>query len=545
MDPITVTLLFLAATGITVRAAGGGVAHAAAAIKGRSSPTVQKWEAREAARRARGEKPRQRPGALRTSWDNALSEWSEKQGHKHLGRMEAIREMSADTQAKERDKLLRKAQRRATLAGTVSKWGDHSKDGLQKVSADLRQVLDDKRASRAVRRGEAEPELTEEERQQQAIDVVVGVDNRQGEDTGEEQDAVVIPLRRSDIAGNPGDPATWTGTDSLGRDIQTGHGESTSGGDAHGQWVVHDSDMYLPWDQLSPERRVVIQEQCRKEREQEESAVAVQSVDEAEREANWIRGNHRRIPEWSDEANQTWEKWHRGAITDAERDAVLARLAGISPDLASMYRLDAEDFSDWSSSARYVPGEEMEALYGHRTDYPKRSHSAASKPEQNTTTTDNANTGTTGGSDMTQTQTIEITDLASGIQYASTVGGHLGRLGAKLGEDAQIAQNNAAALREQMQVLEDGQGALAELGFEGGQIQNGLAEAAELVPESAQKLQDIASRLPEIGEQLEQVKTAMDTVKAALEAQRSISEELDAKRSTEGVAASTKFYQEA
>ena len=42
MDPISATLILLAAIGITTRAAGGGVAHAAAAIKGSPSPTVQK-----------------------------------------------------------------------------------------------------------------------------------------------------------------------------------------------------------------------------------------------------------------------------------------------------------------------------------------------------------------------------------------------------------------------------------------------------------------------------------------------------------------------
>lgn len=205
MDPITATLLVLATLGVTAKATGGGVAHAAAAVRGKPSPAVQKWNAREKARQARGEKTRTRPGIVRTLADNAISEWAEKQAQKHKARLGAIREMGPETQAKTRDKMLRRAQRHAAVAGTAARWGNTSKEQLQRITDDVARVLAERRTDRAVQRGDADPDPTDEDRQQEATDAI-------GDQvTSENEDADVIPFRRPDqphMQGKPANPPT-------------------------------------------------------------------------------------------------------------------------------------------------------------------------------------------------------------------------------------------------------------------------------------------------------------------------------------------------
>lgn len=70
----------------------------------------------------------------------------------------------------------------------------------------------------------------------------------------------------SNVRGDPGDPSTWTGTDSAGRDIQTGRGPSSTEVDENGRGgVVHDHDLLLT--NVSPERRIVLQHQRQHEQD--------------------------------------------------------------------------------------------------------------------------------------------------------------------------------------------------------------------------------------------------------------------------------------
>lgn len=144
-----------------------------------------------------------------------------------------------------------------------------------------------------------------------------------------------------------------------------------------------------------------------------------------------------------------------------------------------------------------------------------------------------------------QTTTVpEIADLATGIEYTTTIGRHFTELGAKLAEDADVVGNNAEAFDSQVGVIEAGQAALSAQGF-GGVIQSSFGEVAEKLPSAAAKLRQVEQLLAEIGEEISSAASSMQSAKAALEEQRGLAEQVQAQATSNGVARDTSFYQEA
>lgn len=138
----------------------------------------------------------------------------------------------------------------------------------------------------------------------------------------------------------------------------------------------------------------------------------------------------------------------------------------------------------------------------------------------------------------------EPTTLPTAIQYADTVGAHLGRLGDKVAEDAAVFANNADALKVQVAAIETGQESLSELGFRSGTIQDGLAKAAELAPAAAEKLRELEALSQAVGEQLQEIRDAMRSVSGALKSQQSLADEAQSHHARGGTADRTEFYRE-
>lgn len=206
-------VLLLFAIGWAAKAVGGGVAHAAAGISGRPSPTVAAWEAKEKARRASGHAPRQKPkSAFLTAWQNAVEKHVTKQEQKHHGQMAALRELGPGASDKARQKALKKANSRANFAAKSAKWLNTGRDRFSRIATDLHDVVTEKRAEAAARRADTDPEPTSEspDRQAQAAEAVADLDQQNQDenkqDDAQGSDAKVIPINRGkDNAGQDTD----------------------------------------------------------------------------------------------------------------------------------------------------------------------------------------------------------------------------------------------------------------------------------------------------------------------------------------------------
>lgn len=197
LTAIVFAALITGALGIGIKTAGTGIAEAAAGIRGKPSPSAQRWEAREKARRAEGLPSRKRPtGAFRTVWQNAVEEWVVKQTQKHHGRMEGLRELGPQNSSKAKKKLLRQAEFQARLAAKSAKWFGTGRERLHKVSSELREVIAEKRAEFAGRRAATVDPAVDEDRQQQAAEAVAEIDEAQQSDesTNNASGDNVVPL---------------------------------------------------------------------------------------------------------------------------------------------------------------------------------------------------------------------------------------------------------------------------------------------------------------------------------------------------------------
>lgn len=353
MDPITAMILAMAVAGITARFIGEGVGEAAAAVKGKPSPAAQKREAREKARRARGERPSaSKPGLLRVMWDNAIEERTQKAAAKHVGRMEALREMSGHEQDKARQKLLRQAQRRAAVAERVAGLGNQSWGHARRVAEDTAALVNERRAERSTRRGETPDAVVEvPEPDQPAVE-------DDGADEGvvhESVDAEVIPLRRKKPSA----------AEQLQQELADHQAEQERVAAAAGTNAAPTLTMYSDW------RRA----QGREARTEEELRERFGPATEDDLRATQTRGSFRVIPEWRD-ANSTWQMWHREQISTQQLHQLLLEDSGIDPRLATEFGMTAADLSPYAAQANacletdevYTPPSEAElrAKFGHR-----------------------------------------------------------------------------------------------------------------------------------------------------------------------------------
>lgn len=352
MDPITAMILAMAIAGITSRFIGGGVAEAAAAIKGKPSPAAQKWQAREQARKAQGEHAEHKPGLFRVLWDNAIEERTQKAAARHVGRMEALREMAGAEQAKAREKLLRQAQRRAAVAEKVASWGNQSRGFARRVAEDTASVITERRAENVARRSKdpavnldaPAPENTEDDA---ADDEGVVHEPVEGE-------AEVIPFRRKTSAAQ-----------ALAQEIADHRAEAARVADAAGTNTAPTPQMYSDWRKA----------QGRQSPTEAELRARFGAATEEDIRQTQIRGSFRVIPEWRD-ANVTWQLWHEGKFSTRDRDNQLLEGSGIDPHLAVKLHLSAAELSPYAGRANaclesnevYTPPSEAELWekFGHR-----------------------------------------------------------------------------------------------------------------------------------------------------------------------------------
>ena len=612
MDPITATILAMAVAGVAVRFMGGGVGVAAAAIKGQPSPAAQKWEARQKAKQADsagrtqtgGKRPEQhKPGLLRVLWDNAVEERTQKAAARHVGRMEALREMAGTEQAKAREKLLRQAQRRAAVAERIAGLGNQSWGYARRVAEDTAGVIHERRAEQAARRGQAAEadEVDVDEPDTESFDEPVD-----GDVVHEpaETDAEVIPLRRKKPSA----------AEQVMADIAEQRAETARVAAQAGTNAAPTEQMFSDWRRAQGRQAPT------------EAALRERFGDAGDDEiySTQIRGSFRVIPHWRD-VNGLWQMWHEGSISTQQLNSMVLSDSEVDPVLAAKLQMTAADLSPYAAKAGacleteevYTPPNEAElrAKFGHRAtaewtryvdtaieagiepvvaqrlgvteaelasyahaaresdgsytppteaelaaneadvvrvrpELSRRCHDGAEEngpgdpvPESSENTVDGGNPDMTSATAETTT-VPEIVDLATGISYTTTIGQHFSGLGAKLAEDAEVVGNNAGAFDEQVGVIEAGQAALSAQGF-GGVIQSSFDEVAEKLPSAAGKLRQIEQLLSEVGEEITAAAGAMTSAKAALEEQRGLAEQVQAQSSSNGVANNTAFYQEA
>lgn len=228
--------LVLMAIGFVAKTAGGAVAHGAAAVRGKPSPTVEKWQAREKARQAAGLPSRPTPrGPFSTAWQNSVEKWVTKSEQRHYGRMQALRSLGPKTASKAEKRALRKAEFRARLAAKSASWFGTGRDRMQRISRDLREVVAEKRAQRAAEKSGAAEE--EPSRQEQAAAAVADLDkakqdaNNDGsaENGGTGATILVFPFaNQSTGASAPGTSSPQNGEGS-GSTENNGTSENTGG----------------------------------------------------------------------------------------------------------------------------------------------------------------------------------------------------------------------------------------------------------------------------------------------------------------------------
>lgn len=450
MDPVTATLVVLAFLGLGARAVAAPVTDVFHAAKGKTPPSLEKWRARHEARLARGEPDNPAPSYWRRIWDNAAEARAAKAAQKHEARMRVIRELGPDRVDAYAAKLRKRAARWDAVGAAMSRFGNASWERAKQVAADAARVVAEKRAEHAA--ADHDQEISAEQRQQQAAEVLNGVDGslpEAGAPTAEQPQADVIPFP---------------------------HGRA--------------------------QREPMSEEEPR-------------------------RGGEVECP--PSPTGRHDKKFHRSDAEGCLDYGCIHCGAGFtSPRL-----LDAD--------GNVIRDFLTESMQRNNTADP------VTEDESDGNETSTESTEDTGGTEMstnnTEVAVPEITDLATGIQWAQAVGPHLDRVAERLAEDAEILANNAKNLSEQMQVIENGQANLANQGFEG-EVQTSLGSAAELVPQVSQDLSAIGEKMPALAEQLKTAANAIAQVKAALEGQRGISEQVQA-HSANGVARETRFYQEA
>ncbi|WP_112232761.1 hypothetical protein [Lentzea atacamensis] len=113
---------------LLVRTAGNAVTDGFAAAKGKTPPSQKRWEAREAERRARGEKPKEDPGYFGRWFANAVEEQTVKAAQKHKAKMEILEEDERDNvdahKAKYREQQARKKARAEAWAAAWDQAGE-------------------------------------------------------------------------------------------------------------------------------------------------------------------------------------------------------------------------------------------------------------------------------------------------------------------------------------------------------------------------------------------------------------------------------------
>ncbi|GAA4891253.1 hypothetical protein [Saccharopolyspora cebuensis] len=275
MDPLTASLLLIALLGTTTKVAGAAVTDIVAKAKGETPPSLEKWRLRHQAKLARGEKSHPTPRYTRRLWDNATEARTAKAAQRHEARMQIIREGGPEAVARHKQRMRKRAARRAQVSATLAKWGNVSWDQAKRSARDTREVIAERRADRAARKDSSaapveDTPLAGDQTTDQTAGQVTGqgeVAAAEGTSSGEspgpqggagteEPTAKVIPLRR-DTPGSEqeqpdpaADPPTTANEPSGAPEPQ----EDTTPDPAPGEHPVSDSEPAPPADGPGTER---------------------------------------------------------------------------------------------------------------------------------------------------------------------------------------------------------------------------------------------------------------------------------------------------
>ncbi|MHA6806287.1 hypothetical protein [Salinifilum ghardaiensis] len=521
MDPFSAILLIGIMTVATVKTAGTAATDGIAQARGQTPPSQERWRAKEERRRQRGEQPRQDPGGLRRIWQQHTEAAAEKAAAKHRGKLEYLRDHGDEIAEGKKKQLERSARRREYLGGKLAAAGGSSWDALKTAAqkaADAKHKYDE---------GKAEKRAWRENERRGDVDVA----DAEPTDAGGE-DATVLSFSRrrrddgstevevdtggtSNITGDPADPLTWQGTDSRGRDIQTGRGPSRMETLPDGsEGVVHDTDTYRLRTDETPERRIVLDAQRR-----QRDAEATESGEE------------------ESAAQKDGEDALSDQKTDPEKDYLL------DPDSPAMNRISVAELHRRRAreeDERRRADEEAQRAHEAEQAQAEREHRErlAQIQQPSTNTTDNS-----GGTEMStpNSSSVEITDLETAqlrsdesAQYAATVQSVL---------DTQIAgiQKAIAGMEAEAAQQEQGSTSLTGEGFDTG-ITGRFDRGQESFTNAVAALRQLDQALNTAKDEVNLAQNEMKSASSFFSQQRSISESLSAAGQGGGISSRTGFY---
>ncbi|GAB2763238.1 hypothetical protein GCM10027174_44910 [Salinifilum aidingensis] len=522
MDPFSAILLIGLMTVATVKTAGTAATDGIAQARGQTPPSQERWRAKEERRRQRGEQPRQDPGGLRRIWQQHTEAAAEKSAAKHRGKLEYLRDHGDEIAEGKKRQLERAARRREYLGGKMAQAGGSSWDALKTAAQKAAE------AKRTHGERKLEDEAWRENERRGDVDVA----DAEPTDAGGEDAAVLSFTRRprgdgstevevnpggdgdSTITGDPADPLTWQGTDSRGRDIQTGRGPSRMETAPDGsEGVVHDTDTYRLRTDETPERRIVLDAQRQRDAEatgsgEEESA-----------------------------AQKDGEDALTDQKTDPEKDYLL------DPDKRSMDRISVADLhrrrAREDEDRRRADEKAQRAHEAEQAQAEREHRERLSQIQQpSTNTTDNS-----GGTEMStpNSSSVEITDLETAqlrsdesAQYAATVQSVL---------DTQIAgiQKAIAGMEAEAAQQEQGSTSLTGEGFDTG-ITGRFDRGQESFTNAVAALRQLDQALNTAKDEVNLAQNEMKSASSFFSQQRSISESLSAAGQGGGISSRTGFY---
>lgn len=600
MDPFSMII------GLTIAAyvVGGVAADTWAVATRQTPPSIQKSRDRHERKLARGEDSNPAPSYLGRIVGNAAERWAENSDRRHRDKMAWIEERDPHRSSRRMNRKRRNAARYEAAAQTIAaKCGQ-----LWGATLDAVDEARQRRAEgQAHRRNATEPDLLDRDDWHPDDDLLARPERDEHPDEqegdGETRDATVLEFTRPDNAkpqspsqparqsisdeaeiwGDPADPASWTGTDKFGRDIQTGEGErytDSSGG------VVHDSDKLLLGEDLSPERRIVQQHQRDLEKLSEGQADLVRRVRQSHRtrepigfaEQDWyglpVDLRARLLDEavraecapvtYSEEGEPV-----RGTDLDTEAAALMQETppdtppAKPDPDASWVpnpywkpgavresrsitqgelrRRREREDRADAATERERERAHELALAQLQTPDGEQPGPEQESLDENGDTsmaeqTEQSEQVGTAG------TATGEITSLQDALTYTRTMSNRLAAIQAETdGMSAQVNRLNVNA-RAAVQEIEQ---AVADLGANEvtGQHVGKLSSAGEEMNTMAEAARQATKQLTTLSEAATSAQRGFSTAQQAFQAQTGLEEEIQTANASGNKAGKRQFYE--
>lgn len=594
MDPFSMII------GITIAAyvVGGVTADTWAVATRQTPPSIEKAQKRHERKLARGEDSNPAPSYLGRIAGNAAERWAEKSDQRHRDKMAWIEER--DPQRSSR-RMNRKRRNAARYERAAQKAAD-KRGQLWGATKDAVETARQRRAEgQAHRRNATEPDLLDRDDWHPDDDLDDRTEPNGDEDEDAGPGATVLEFTRPDNArpqsqskpqsisdeaeiwGDPADPASWTGTDKFGRDIQTGEGARYT--DANGD-VIHNSDKFLLGEDLSPERRIVQQHQIDLEKLSEQQADLVRRMRQSHRtrepigfaEQDWyglpVDLRARLLDEavraecapvtYSEEGEPV-----RGTDLDTEAAALMQETppdtppAKPDPDASWVpnpywkpgavresrsitqgelrRRREREDREDAATErererAHELALAQLQTPDGEQAGPEQESLDENGEPSMAEQTEQSEQAGTAG------TATGEITSLQDALAYTRTMSNRLAAIQAETdGMGAQVNRLNVNA-RAAVQEIEQ---AVADLGANEvtGQHVGKLSSAGEEMNTMAEAARQATKQLTTLSEAATSAQRGFSTAQQAFQAQTGLEEEIQTANASGNKAGKRQFYE--